>query len=74
MLRTVPDGVKRKYVTASGVKSVTTQWKPEGVKRRASRVKVMTAWKCNTHDGVRSGSRQSENNMGGEMTTSELSS
>jgi hypothetical protein len=43
MLRTVPDGVKKEIVTTSGVKSMTTQWKPEGVKRRASRVKMVTA-------------------------------
>ena len=72
MLRTVPDGVKNESVTASGVKSMTTQWKPEGVRRRASRVKYMMAWRSITRDGVKPRSRQSENFIGGEMTASEI--
>ena len=72
MLRTVPDGVKKESVTASGVKSMTTQWKPDGVRRRASRVNFMTAWKCITRDGVKPRSRQSENLFGGEMTASDI--
>jgi hypothetical protein len=42
MLRTVPDGVKKKNMTASRAKSMTTQRKPEGVRRRASRVILVT--------------------------------
>jgi hypothetical protein len=72
MLRTVPDGVKKESVTASGVKSMTTQWKPEGVRRRASRVKYMTAWRSITRDGVKPRSRQSENLFGGEMTAPDI--
>jgi hypothetical protein len=37
MLRTVPDGVKKEILTASGVKSMTIKRKPEGIKRKASR-------------------------------------
>ena len=72
MLRTVPDGVKKEIVTASGVKSMTTQRKPEGVKRRASRVFLVTACIRSTHDGVKPRSRQSENLFGGEMTASDI--
>ena len=74
MLRTVPDGVKRKTLTASGVKVVTTQCKPDGVTTRASRVKIVTACIRCTHDGVRPRSRQSEEQFGGEMTASALCS
>ena len=74
MLETVYDGVKRKFLTASRVKSMTTQKKPEGVTRRASRVKIMTACIRCTHDGVRPRSRQSEELFGGEMTASDICS
>ena len=74
MLRTVPDGVKKKIMMASRVKSVTTQLKPEGVKTRASRVNIVTAYNWNTHDGVKPRSRQSENLFGGEMTASDICS
>jgi hypothetical protein len=74
MLRTVPDGVKKKIMTAPGVKSMTTQRKPEGVKRRASRVFLVTACIRSTHDGVKPRSRQSEKLFGGEMTASEICS
>jgi hypothetical protein len=74
MLRTVPDGVKKKIMTASGVKSMTTQRKPEGVKRRASRVNLVTACIRSTHGGVKPISRQSEKLFGGEMTASEVCS
>jgi hypothetical protein len=43
MLGTVPDGVKKENLTASGVKTMTTQRKPEGVRIRASRVILLTA-------------------------------
>jgi hypothetical protein len=72
MLRTVPDGVKKEIVMASGVKSMTTQRKPEGFNRRASRVILVTACKWNTRDGVKPRSRQSENLFGGEMIASDI--
>jgi hypothetical protein len=53
---------------------MTAQKKRDGVKTRPSRVKVVTAQSRNTYDGVRSGSRQSENIMDGGLTASELSS
>ena len=74
MLRTVPDGVKRKIMTASRVKVVTAQKKREGVTRRASRVNVVTAYNLNTHDGVKPRSRQSDKLFGGEMTASDVCS
>ena len=72
MLGTVYDGVKKNFMTASGAKWMTTQRKRDGVRSRASRVNLVTAWIRNTHDGVRSRSRQSENFIGGEMTASEF--
>ena len=72
MLRTVPDGVKRNIMTASRVKSMTTQCKPEGVTTRASRVNLVTALSMITRDGVRTRSRQSEEFIGGEMTASDI--
>jgi hypothetical protein len=51
---------------------MTAQRKRDGVRSRASRVIFVTAWSRNTHDGVRSRSRQSENFIGGEMTASEF--
>ena len=74
MLRTIPDGVKRKNVTASGVKSMTTHRKPEGIKRRASRVFLVTACTRGKHNGVRPRSRQFEKLFGGEMTASDICS
>ena len=74
MLRTVPDGVKRKIMAASRVKVVTTQCKPDGVTTRASRVKSVTACIRRLHDGVRPRSRQSEELFGGEMTASNICS
>ena len=74
MLRTVPDGVKRKIMTASSAKVVTTQYKPDGVTRRASRVNFVTTCIRGLHDGVRPRSRQSEELFGGEMTASDICS
>ena len=74
MLRTVYDGVKKEILTASRVKSMTTQKKPEGVTKRASKVNMVTACIRCTHDGVRPRSRQSEELFGGEMTASEICS
>ena len=74
MLGTVDDGVKKDFMTASRAILVTTQRKRDGVRTRASRVKVVTAQSRNTHDGVNFGSRQFENFLGGEMTASEFSS
>ena len=68
------DGVKKEILTASRVKVATTQKKREGVTKRASRVKIMTACISCTHDGVRPRSRQSEKLFGGEMTASEICS
>ena len=53
---------------------MTIQRKRDGVRSRASRVILVTAWNDITHDGVRSRSRQSENFIGGEMTASDFSS
>ena len=72
MLGTVPDGVKKNFMTASGAKWMTAQRKRDGVKSRASRVNLVTTWSKITHDGVRYRSRQSENFIGGEMTASEI--
>jgi hypothetical protein len=72
LLGTVDDGVKKNFLTASRAKWMTIQRKPDGVRSRASRVILVTAWKGITHDGVRSRSRQSENFIGGEMTASEF--
>jgi hypothetical protein len=74
MLGTVCDGVKRTFLTASRVKTMTTQYKHEGVTSRASRVKFVTACKSGLHDGVRCRSRQSEDYFGGEMTASQVCS
>jgi hypothetical protein len=74
MLGTVYDGVKKEILKASRVKSMTTQKKPEGVTRRASRVNCVTACIRGLHDGVRSRSRQSEELFGGEMTASDICS
>ena len=74
MLRIVPDGVKRKTLTASRVKVVTTQCKPDGVTRRASRVFLGTACTRGIHDGVRPRSRQPEKLFGGETTASVICS
>ena len=74
MLETVYDCVKRKFLTASRVKSMTTQYKPEGVTKRASRVNMVTACIRDTHDGVKLRSRQSEKLFGGEMTASDICS
>ena len=71
---TVFDGVKRKYLTASRVIIMTTQYKHEGIRSRASRVKVVTACKSGQHDGVRCRSRQLEDYFGGEMTASPICS
>ena len=60
-------------MTASRAILVTAQRKRDGVKTRPSRVKVVTVQNMITHDGVRSGSRQSDF-IGGEMTASDLSS
>jgi hypothetical protein len=72
LLGTVDDGVKKENMTASTAKCMTTQRKPDGVRSRASRVILVTAWSRITHDGVRPRSRQSENFIGGEMTASEI--
>lgn len=74
MLRTVPDGVMRKTMTASRVNSMTTQCNPDGVTKRASRVFLVTACTRGIHDGVRPRSRQSEELFGGEMTASDICS
>ena len=74
MLGTVYDGVKKAILTASRVKTMTTQKKPEGVASRASRVKCVTAYKSGQHDGVKCRSRQSEDYFGGEMMASHLCS
>ena len=72
MIGTVPDGVKKDFLTASRAKWMTTQRKRDGVRSRASRVNLVTVLSKITHDGVTHGSRQSENFIGGEMTTSEF--
>ena len=59
-------------MTASRAKWMTAQKKRDGVRRRASRVILVTAWNLITHDGVRSKARQSENFIGSEMTASEF--
>ena len=72
MLETVYDGVKKEFLMASRVKTMTTQYKNEGVTSRASRVNCITACKRGLHDGVRSRSRQSEELFGGEMMASDI--
>ena len=72
MLGTVPDGVKKNFMTASGAKWMTAQRKRDGVRTRASRVILVTAQSRIIHDSVRYRSRQSENFIGGEMTASEI--
>ena len=53
---------------------MTTQRKRDGIRSRASRVYLVTAWSRITHDGVRHRSRQSEEFIGGEMTASNICS
>jgi hypothetical protein len=60
-------------MTASGAKMMMVQRKCDDVKSRPSRVKVVTAKNRNRHDGVRSGSRQSDYIFGGGLTALELS-
>ena len=73
MLGTVGDGFKSNSLTASRAKfhddPVKIWRRHEG---RASRVKVMTAWKWLSLDGIKYRSRQSENSFGGEVTASQV--
>ena len=65
MLGTVDDGVKKNFLTASRAKWMTAQRKCDGVRSRASRVILVTAWNEITHDGVRCRFRQSKNFIDG---------
>jgi hypothetical protein len=71
LLGTVGDGVKKEFLTASRVKTMTAQWNHEGVTRKGVKSKMHDGL---GHDGVKSRSRQSEEYFGGEVTASEFCS